>query len=88
MPLFYLEFSKCSYIRALAPACGALISSSEHAYDELLGYCDVYHTCGRSRHPRRPSINFLLVYTLEGTVLTGSTGNFGRTLIFIKSRPG
>ena len=25
MPLFNLEFSKCSYSRALAPACGALV---------------------------------------------------------------
>ena len=25
-PFFDLEFSKCSYSRALAPACGALVS--------------------------------------------------------------
>ena len=26
MPLFYLECSKCSYSRALAPACSALVT--------------------------------------------------------------
>ena len=25
MPLFYVEFSKCSYSRAFAPSCGALV---------------------------------------------------------------
>ena len=31
----------------------------------------VRRTCGRPRRPIRPSINFLLVYTLDGTVLIG-----------------
>ena len=47
-----------------------VFSSPEHAQGELLGYCDVHRTCGR---PRCLSLNVLLVYTLEGTVLTRST---------------
>ena len=47
-----------------------LARSPEHAQGELLGSCDVRRKCGRLR---RPSVNLLLVYTLEGTVLIRST---------------
>ena len=47
-----------------------VFSSPEYAQGELLGSCDVRRTCGR---PRRPSVNCLLVLTLETTVLIGST---------------
>ena len=50
----------------------SIFISSQPAQCERLRSCDIRHTCGR---PRRPSINFLLVYTLEGTVLIESTLN-------------
>ena len=49
----------------------------------------VGRTCGRPRCPccpKRRSVKFMLVYTLEGTVLIGSTWNFVRTIIFMKFR--
>ena len=40
MPLFYLEFSKCSYSQVLAPACGALVSLADCILNMLLP-CEV-----------------------------------------------
>ena len=53
-----------------SPLSHLIFSSPEHAQGELLEYSDVHRTCGR---PRCPSVNFLLVYTPEGTVPIGST---------------
>ena len=41
-----------------------LFSLPEHAQGELLELCGVRLMCGRPRHP---SVNFFLVYTLEGS---------------------
>ena len=61
-------------------------SSPELAEGELLGYRDVRRTCGRPRRTKRPSVNFQLVYTLEGTVLIQSSRNFVRMLTIITSK--
>ena len=55
--------------------------TSAPAQDELLGYCDVRRTCGR------PSVNCLLVYTLEGTFLSDLHETLSKRFkIFLKFR--